>query len=147
AAPSGQSAIVNALLTYSALTGSLRHLEAAESGLGTVSWLGSQQPRFVGWALAAAEARVSGPLQVAVVGESEGGPGGGPEGGPLARLAWRSRPPGAVVVSGEPDAVGVPLLESRPLVAGRAAAYVCRGMVCDAPVTEPEQLAAALRAS
>ncbi|HEY7047472.1 MAG TPA: thioredoxin domain-containing protein [Jatrophihabitantaceae bacterium] len=137
AAPSGQSAIVNALLTYSALTGSVRHREAAESGLGTVSWLGSQQPRFVGWALAAAEARISGPLQVAVVGE--------PGSGPLTRLAWRSRPPGAVVVTGEPDAAGVPLLEARPLVSGRAAAYVCRGMVCDAPVTEPEALAAALR--
>jgi hypothetical protein len=136
AAPSGQSALAQSLLTYSALTGSLRHRDAAESALRVVSWLGVPQPRFLGWALAAAEGVVSGPLQVAIVGE--------PGGGPLARTTWRKRPPGAVVVSGEPDASGVPLLEMRPLVAGRSAAYVCRGMVCDAPVTDVEQLVAAL---
>ena len=136
AAPSGPSAIAHALLTYSALVGSLRHREAAESALRVVSWLGVQQPRFLGWALAAAEGLVSGPLQVAIVGE--------PNGGPLTRAAWRDRPPGAVVVSGVPDAAGVPLLEARPLVAGRAAAYVCRGMVCDAPVTDVQQLTRAL---
>ena len=137
AAPSGQSALAQSLLTYSALTGSLRHRDAAESALRVVSWLGVPQPRFLGWALAAAEGLVSGPLQVAIVGE--------PSGGPLARTTWRKRPPGAVVVSGEPDASGVPLLEARPLVAGRSAAYVCRGMVCDAPVTDVDALAAALR--
>jgi uncharacterized protein YyaL (SSP411 family) len=60
-------------------------------------------------------------------------------------VAWRERPPGAVVVSGSPDAPGVPLLADRPLVEGRAAAYVCRGMVCDLPVTTAEALSAALR--
>ena len=64
---------------------------------------------------------------MAVVGE--------PGGGELTAAAWRHRPPGAVVVSGEPDADGVPLLADRPLVRGGAAAYVCRGMVCDLPVT------------
>jgi len=137
ATPSGQSALVHALLTLSALTGSLRHREAAESALGVVSSLAGQQPRFFGWALAAAEAVVVGPVEVAVVGEAGGGP--------LTRRAWLDRPPGAVVVSGSPDAAGVPLLEARPLVDGRAAAYVCRGMVCDAPVTAVAQLAEALR--
>jgi len=136
AAPSGQSALAQSLLTYSALTGSLRHRDAAESALRVVSWLGVPQPRFLGWGLAAAEGLVSGPLQVAIVGEAGGAP--------LARTTWLKRPPGAVVVSGEPDAPGVPLLEARPLVAGRSAAYVCRGMVCDAPVTDVEQLVAAL---
>ncbi len=136
ATPSGQSALAHALLTYSALTGSLGHRDAAQVALSVVSWLGVQQPRFLGWALAAAEALVSGPLEVAIVGEQGGGP--------LTRRAWRDRPPGAVVVSGAPDTAGIPLLEARPLVAGRAAAYVCRGMVCDAPVTDVAQLAAAL---
>jgi uncharacterized protein YyaL (SSP411 family) len=136
ATPSGQSALAHALLTYSALSGSTRHREAAEAALSVVSSLGAEHPRFLGWALAAAEALVSGPLQIAVVGE--------PNGGALGAAAWRSRPPGAVVVSGEPDAGGVPLLASRPLVAGQAAAYVCRGMVCDAPVTDVSRLLAAL---
>jgi uncharacterized protein YyaL (SSP411 family) len=86
------------------------------------------QPRFFGWALAAAEALIDGPVQVAVVGEAGGGP--------LTETAWRLRPPGAVLLSAEPDAAGLPLLADRPLVAGRPAAYVCRGMVCDLPVTD-----------
>ena len=40
---------------------------------------------------------------------------------------------------------GVPLLLGRPLVAEQAAAYVCRGMVCDAPVTDVDRLLAALQ--
>jgi len=44
------------------------------------------------------------------------------------------------VVSGEPDAPGIPLLADRPTIDGRPAAYVCRGMVCDAPVTDVEAL-------
>ena len=136
AAPSGTSALASALLSYSALTGSLDHRQAAERALRVVSSIGVQQPRFLGWALAAGEALVSGPLQIAVVGEDARGP--------LARTARAHRPPGAVVVSGDPDDAGMPLLAGRPLVEGGAAAYVCRGMVCDAPVTDVAALRAAL---
>ncbi|PZS16267.1 MAG: hypothetical protein DLM57_10795 [Pseudonocardiales bacterium] len=137
AAPSGSSALAHALLTYSALTGSVEHRRAAEDALRIVSELGTRQPRFLGWALAAAEGLVAGPVQVAVVGE--------PGGGELTAAAWRHRPPGAVVVSGQPDAPGVPLLAGRPLVRGHAAAYVCRGMICDLPVTSVAELVQALR--
>jgi uncharacterized protein YyaL (SSP411 family) len=136
ATPSGSSSLAWSLVTYSALTGSLEHRQAAENALRIVSELGTRQPRFLGWALAAAEALVAGPLQVAIVGE--------PDGGELAATAWANRPPGAVVVSGSPDQDGVPLLADRPLVAGSAAVYVCRGMVCDRPVTTAAELEALL---
>jgi uncharacterized protein YyaL (SSP411 family) len=59
-------------------------------------------------------------------------------------VARRSPSPGLVVIVGEPagptDDSGVPLLAGRGLVDGRAAAYVCRGMVCDRPVTEPDEV-------
>jgi len=138
ATPSGASALVHALLTYSALTGSHRHRVAADDALRIVGSLGTKQPRFLGWALAAAEALVAGPIQVAVAGESPGDE--------MTRAAWWHRPPGAVIVSGDPDADGVPLLAARPLVRGGAAAYVCRGMVCELPVTSADDLIAALRA-
>ncbi|MEO6887017.1 MAG: thioredoxin domain-containing protein, partial [Jatrophihabitantaceae bacterium] len=136
AAPSGSSALAQALLTYSALTGSHEHRVAAERALAAVSGLGVRQPRFLGWGLAAAEALVGGPVQIAIVGERRVGP--------LMSAALKHRPPGAVVIGGEPDASGIALLAGRPLVTGRPAAYVCRGMVCDLPVTTVADLLAAL---
>ncbi len=136
ASPSGQSALVHALVGYAAVTGSGRHREAAEAALRTVRVLAERVPRFAAWSLAAAEAVLAGPLEVAVVGAGEAR-------AELEGTARRASSPGAVVVAGEPgtaDAERVPLLVGRGLVEGRAAAYVCRGMVCDRPVTSTGDL-------
>jgi len=133
ATPSGSSAAATALVAYAALTASTRHREAAVSALARVGALATRHARFVGAACATGEAVLAGPLEVAVVGS-------GPAAEALRRTAWSSTSPGAVVVAGEPDAPGVPLLAGRPLVGGQAAAYVCRGFVCSAPVTTPEAL-------
>ncbi len=52
-----------------------------------------------------------------------------------------------MLVSGAPDQPGIALLADRPLVADGPAAYVCRGMVCQAPVTEVADLVAELGGS
>jgi uncharacterized protein YyaL (SSP411 family) len=137
AEPSGQSALAGALLTCSALTGDPAMRERADAALAASGQLAARDPRFGGWALAVAEASVAGPLQVAVVGN-------GPHADDLAATTRRSASPGLVLVHGEPDAPGHPLLAQRPLVEGAAAAYVCRGFVCDAPVTDVAALTAAL---
>jgi uncharacterized protein YyaL (SSP411 family) len=139
ATPSGRSAAAGALLSFSALTGSERHRTAAERALGVAVALAERAPRFVGWGLAVAEALLAGPAEVAVVGAD-----GDPDRARLHRVALAATSPGAVVSVGEPvDAHGVvPLLRDRPLVDGHAAAYVCRGFVCAAPVTEAGDLAA-----
>ena len=137
AEPAGQSALAGALLTYSALTGSIRHREAAEAAVAAAAVLAAQNPRFAGWTLAVAEAMLAGPLQVAVAGD-------GPQARELLRVARSSTSPGLVTAHGSPDTAGIPLLADRPLVAGRAAAYLCRGFVCDRPVTTPEELKSAL---
>jgi len=63
----------------------------------------------------------------------------------LERTARLATSPGAVVVAGQPDSAGVPLLTGRRLIAGRAAAYVCRHFVCAAPVLDPAALHEPLR--
>ena len=137
AAPSGQSALAGALLSYAALTGSTRHRAAADAALASAGELASREPRFAGWTLAVAEAAMAGPVQVAVVGE-------GPVAEGLLAVARNSTSPGLVLAHGAPDVPGVPLLADRPLVADEAAAYVCRGFVCDRPVTSVGDLVAAL---
>ncbi len=62
----------------------------------------------------------------------------GPDREPLERVVRSAFRPHLVLAGGEPD--GVPLLEGRTAVDGRAAAYVCERFACRAPVTEPEEL-------
>ncbi|MFG1928127.1 thioredoxin domain-containing protein [Cryptosporangium sp. NPDC048952] len=138
ATPSGSSAVAGALLTYAALTASIRHREAAEGALAKMAPVAERFARFAGWACAVGEAAVAGPLQVAIVGS-------GADADALRTAAWRATSPGTVVVTGEPDAEGVPLLADRPLVGGEPAAYVCRGFVCDRPTTDASALAEQLR--
>ncbi|WP_020142687.1 thioredoxin domain-containing protein [Terracoccus sp. 273MFTsu3.1] len=139
AEPAGQSALAGALVTLGAVTGDSAALAAGATSTAAGMGLAVREPRFGGWSLAVAESLVAGPLQVAVVGS-------GRDADALEAVARRSPSPGLVVVRGEPDAPGVPLLADRPLVGGRAAAYVCRGMVCELPTTDPDVLAAQLRA-
>lgn len=142
AVPSGWTAAAGALLGYAALTGSARHRDAAGRALGVVRSLGGRAPRFVGWGLAVAEARLDGPREIAVV-----GPGDDPGTRALHRAALLATAPGAVVAVGEPGAEeAAPVLRDRPLVGGLPAAYVCRDFTCDTPVTDPRELAGRLAA-
>ncbi len=138
ASPSGHSAITAALLRYAAITGSGRHRDAAESALASVRRLAERAPRFAGWSLAAAQSALDGPLEIVVVTEPDD-----PVGHALAAKARKAL--GAVVLVVSPAQVAtstIPLLHGRALVDGSAAAYVCRGMVCERPVTEAAELLA-----
>ncbi|GAA3928411.1 thioredoxin domain-containing protein [Streptomyces gulbargensis] len=136
ATPSGWTAAAGALLSYAAHTGSEAHRAAAEGALGVVRALGPRAPRFIGWGLATAEALLDGPREIAVV-----GPAGDGLARALHRAALLAPAPGAVVAFGTPDGEEFPLLRDRPLVNGGAAAYVCRHFTCDAPTTDPDELA------
>ncbi|WP_406007046.1 thioredoxin domain-containing protein [Streptomyces sp. NBC_00637] len=140
AVPSGWTAAAGALLSYAAHTGSEPHRTAAERALGVVKALGPRVPRFIGWGLAAAEALLDGPREVAVVvpGEADAASA------VLRRTALLGTAPGAVVAVGTPGSDEFPLLAGRPAVDGEPTAYVCRNFTCDAPTTDPERLRAAL---
>ncbi len=144
ATPSGAFALAGALLSYAALTGSDRHRKAAEGALGVLPGIAARYPRAAGAGLSVAEAILSGPAEIAVV--------GGPQDDrtrALHQTALHAAPPGAVLALGDGSqplgaAGGVPLLGGRGLVDGAPAAYVCRQFTCQAPVTTPEQLKKAL---
>ena len=81
-----------------------------------------------------AEAAIRGPLQIAIACKSSQSP--------LLADARRLAPGGAVVIGGTMDSSA--LLVGRDRVSGADAAYVCRGRLCDLPVTRSADLAAAL---
>ena len=109
ASPSGTSSVVAALVAFAAVTGEHRYREAAESALATAAEVARQAPRFAGWSLAAAEAMLDGPAEVAVVGPR-------PERDDLHRAALRLTTPGAVVIAAE---AGSPLGAVRGAYRGR----------------------------
>jgi uncharacterized protein YyaL (SSP411 family) len=138
ATPSGASAICAALVTYAALTGETSYREAADVALATLGPLIEGYPRFAGYAATVAEAALTGPYEIAVATPDPADP--------LVEAALRYAPGGSVIVVGAPDQPGVPLLADRPLTEGAATAYVCRGFVCERPVTTPDDLLTRLRA-
>jgi uncharacterized protein len=152
ATPSGTFAAADALLSYAALSGSARHRDAAVAALRVLPPIAGRYPRAAGMGLAVAEALLSGPAEIAIV-----GPADDPRTRDLLRTAVHLAPPGAVLALG-PGAAGsgagpagvaepaqVPLLAGRALVKGGPAAYVCRGFACQAPVTTPAELRETLR--
>jgi uncharacterized protein len=145
--PSGTFAVADALLSYSALTGSVRHRDAAIAALSSLPDLAARFPRAAGSGLATAEAVLSGPVEIAIAGPAS------PQRAELHRVALMAAPPGAVIAvgadagdgDGEVAGAQIALLAGKGPVDGRAAAYVCRNFSCQAPVTEPDQLRSALR--
>jgi uncharacterized protein YyaL (SSP411 family) len=130
ATPSGASLIAEALLTAASLVDVERAAKysqaAADTLLGHTTLL-ARAARSAGHWLAVTEAAVRGPLQIAVACEGADSP--------LLAAAREVAPGGAVIVVG------------RDRVNGLDAAYVCRGQVCDLPVTTVPELVSALGAS
>ncbi len=137
ATPSGAASAIEALLTAAHLTGGEsadRYLQTAADALQAHSVLLARAPRSAGHWLAVAEAGVRGPLQIAVACADQGSS--------LLAAARRLAPGGTIVVGGAVNSSE--LLAGRDRVGDADAAYVCRGRVCDLPVTSAEALAAAL---
>ncbi len=136
ATPSGTSVMVEACLALAGLTGQLRWRERAEEGIRLLQDAARRMPTGYGWLLRQVEALAAGPREIAVVGRP------GPERDDLVRTAARTVLPGTITVVTTPahdDAV--PLLAGRHEVDGRPAAYVCRQLTCDRPVTASDELA------
>jgi hypothetical protein len=131
--PSGTSLAVEALWTLALYTGDPALFDLAEQGVAGSAVLIDRHPTAVGHLLATV-ASLAGAREVAVV-----GPAADEVAGPV-----RSALPLDVVLATAPtDDTPIPLLDGR-LVEGETLAYVCRGFVCDRPVTGSEELARSL---
>jgi uncharacterized protein len=140
ATPSGASTIAEALQLAAHLAPAdrtERYAAAADATLASATPILARLPRSGGHWLAVAEAAVRGPIQVAVACDRQHSE--------LLSAARELAPGGAVVVGGAVNSSE--LLLDRDRVDGSDAAYVCRGRVCDLPVTTREDLAAALGAA
>jgi uncharacterized protein YyaL (SSP411 family) len=130
--PSGQSSAAFGLLRLAALTGEARYEEHGTSVLRLFAGLLSRSALGFGHLLQVLDFSLAPVREVALVGD---------ELGVLVRVVRAEFRPHVVLAGGDGvDAAGVALLESRVPVDGAAAAYVCEGFSCRAPVTAPEEL-------
>jgi uncharacterized protein YyaL (SSP411 family) len=143
AVPAGSSVAADVLQRLGRLTGTPDWEQAGLSALRPVLGVLARAPTGFGHALGAADFALSRVREVAVVGR----PGAEDTQALLARV-WATYQPNRVVAAAAPDdrpaQAEVPLLADRPLLEGRATAYVCEHFVCQLPVTEPDALAAQL---
>jgi hypothetical protein len=81
--------------------------------------------------------------EVAIIGDPAA-----PDTQALLGVVNRAFRPNLVLASATPEdttaQAAIPLLQERPQREGKATAYVCQNFTCQAPVTEPETLAAQL---
>ena len=136
--PSGGSSAAFGLLRLAALSGVHEYEKLALGVLRVLAPIVGRHPQGFGHALLALDFYLAPVREVAVVGSGDA------RAQLLAVVREAYRP--HLVLAGGPgdDDGGVPLLRGRSPVNGTAAAYVCEGFVCRAPVTEPDALAAAL---
>jgi uncharacterized protein YyaL (SSP411 family) len=137
--PSGNSAAAYGLLRLAALTGEHAYAEHADGVLHLFGGIAASHPQAVAHLLRAIDFAQAPVREVALVAPAQG------DGlTPLAAVV-RSRLRPHLVLAGGPEGSSRPeLMAERTAVDGRAAAYVCERFACRAPVTDPEQLAAAL---
>jgi hypothetical protein len=145
AVPSGSAVAIETLLRLAVLTGEAAYETRALTALRPLADLLARHPSGFGRFLCALDFHLGPRVEVALVAPARDG---GLE--PLATEVFGRFMPNRVVagmVAGDTAAAaGLPLLESRESVGGRATAYVCRNYACDLPATDRATLARQLDA-
>ena len=145
AVPCGSSVAVEVLLRLAALTGEERYERHALSALRPIADLMSRHPTAFGRFLCALDFHLGPRVEIALVAPTKI-----EETAPLAEEVfgrWLPNLVAAGMVSGHREGpAGVPLLEGRAAIDGKATAYVCRNYACELPVTDRAALAKQLDA-
>jgi len=131
--PAGNSSAAYGLLRLAALAGEHAYEKRAVGVFRLLHKVAARHPHAFAHLLQALDFHFATVKEVALV---------GPGREPLERTVRARFRPHLVLAGGEPE--GVPLLEGREPVDGRAAAYVCEHFACQRPVTEADELEALL---
>jgi uncharacterized protein YyaL (SSP411 family) len=144
AVPCGSSVAIETLLRLAVLTGESRYESHALGALRPMADLMARHPGGFGRFLCALDFNLGPVAEIALVWPAAGGPG------PLLSEVFGRYLPNRVVAGAaagdERAARGIPLLDGRPPVDGKATAYVCRNFTCQLPVVDREALAQQLAA-
>ena len=136
AIPSGTSLAVELLLHLAELQEDSEYRRRAVFCLGTLVEPMVRFPTAFGHLLGAADMELYGAIEVVLVGEKS------PDYYALERTVAERYVPSLVLAGeGRESRSIIKLLENRLPVDGKPSVYVCRGYVCDKPVTEPSELA------
>jgi hypothetical protein len=139
AIPAGNAVAAHALLRLARLTGGDTHRERAEKTLQAFMPVAERSPQAFTRLLCAADFALSTPREVVIVAGKDS------VGGRKLLLAVRRRYlPNTVIAWADPAderaAQQIPLLESRTLVEGKPAVYVCENFACRRPATTVAEL-------
>ena len=139
ATPSGASLAAELLLRLANITGDTTLTRRAEAVIGPLVESMSRHPHAFGQLLCAADIAVNGATAIAVVGDAD-------EAAELLAAVTDVYVPGIIVAASAPRANDdLALFAQRDARGAGAAAYVCRGPVCDAPVTTASALVESLQ--
>ncbi|MGI8426758.1 MAG: thioredoxin domain-containing protein [Actinomycetota bacterium] len=140
ATPSSNGVASLLLLRLAVLTGDDAFAKKGVATLRAGHVYMSQAPQVAGTLLSALDFYLSKPQEIVVLGT-------GPGADLLKTEIWRRFLPNKVVAGAEladpstDSPADSPLLAGKTLVAGRATAFVCENYACQAPTTDPAQLA------
>jgi uncharacterized protein YyaL (SSP411 family) len=129
--PSDNALAAEALQLLVAYTGDAEARSLLDGIVRAAGLLIERYPAAVGHLLAVLA--VDPPKEVAIVGD-------GPARDELAAAVWGRFRPDCVLALGDGEDSAVPLLADRAAAPGEAQAFVCRGFVCDQPVSTADDL-------
>jgi hypothetical protein len=136
ATPSGNALACEALLRLAAFTGEGSYRDTAEGALRIGLVHAARYPTSAARWLSAADLALAAGKELAILHPPSTGPGDF-----VRTLDSEYRPNLIVAAAAYPPGVTSPaVLQDRPLVDGRATAYLCEGFICRQPVTDPQEL-------
>src|SRR5574337_428087 len=143
AIPSGNAVAASALTRLSFHLDREEWRRAAERAISAYGKQIAGYPHAFAKSLAVVDLLLEGPVELALIGKpAEAGYGA------LRREISRHYLPNRIFAHHDPtegDPPDFPLLRGKGLVDGRAALYLCRNFTCQAPITDPAQVAETLR--